>query len=87
MNTEIIHDKVDNIYYFNCPHCELLCQVPRNEIKCTIFRHANFKSNMSFVPPHASKQECERWLKDDLVWGCAKPFRFTGNEVEKCDYI
>jgi hypothetical protein len=53
--TEIIHDKDSNIYYFNCPHCELLIQVPKEEIRCTIFRHANFKKDMAFVPPHASK--------------------------------
>ena len=87
MNSKIIHDTVDNIFYFKCPHCGLMCQVPRNEINCTIFRHAIFKKNMQFVPPHASQSECEKWLKNDEVWGCAKPFRFNGNKVEICDYI
>ena len=85
--SEIIHDKEEDIFYFECPHCKLLCQVPRNEIRCTIFRHANFKANMQFVPPHASKEECEKWIKEDLVWGCGKPFRFNGNRVEICEYI
>ena len=83
----VIHDKECDIFYFECPHCKLLCQVPRNEIRCTIFRHAVFKKDMKFVPPHAPKSECEKWLKKNLVWGCTKPFKFNGRTVEKCGYI
>ena len=83
----IYHDSETQTYYFKCPHCKVLIQVPRNEIRCTIFRHAVFKKNSAFVPPHAPKDECERWLAQDLVWGCAKPFKFNGNKVEICDYI
>ena len=85
--SKIEHDRESDIFYFKCPHCSLMCQVPRNEIRCTIFRHAVFKKNSAFVPPHAPKEECERWLKEDLVWGCAKPFKFNGTTVEKCGYI
>ena len=85
--SKIIFDKDKNTYYFNCPHCDLLCQVPQNEIRCTIFRHGNFKKDFSFVPPHSSKEECDRWIKEDLIWGCGKPFRFTGATLEICDYI
>ena len=46
-----------------------------------------FKKDMKFVPPHAPKEECEKWLKKNLVWGCAKPFKFDGRTVEKCGYI
>ena len=84
---KIHHDHQEDIFYFNCPHCKELCQVPRKEIRCTIFRHAVFKDGMRFVPPHASQQECERWLKEGLVYGCAKPFKFTGDKVEICGYV
>ena len=84
---KIYHDKVDDIFYFNCPHCGEICQVPRTEIRCTIFRHAVFKKGMHFVPPHATKEKCESWLKEDMVYGCAKPFKFTGDKVEVCGYI
>ena len=84
---KIHHDQQEDIFYFRCPHCKELCQVPRNEIRCTIFRHAVFKDGMRFVPPHASQQECERWLKEGLVYGCAKPFKFTGDKVEVCGYV
>ena len=81
------YNKVVHIFYFNCPHCKMLCQVPRSEIRCTIFRHAVFKKGMKFVPPHASKTDCEKWLSDGTVFGCAKPFKFDGKKVVKCDYI
>ena len=84
---DITHDKESDTFYFNCPHCGNMIQVPRNEIRCTIFRHAVFKNGMKFVPPHASEKECQRWLKEDLVYGCAKPFKFDGKKVEICGYI
>ena len=83
----VYHDIEADIFYFECPHCMLLCQVPRSEIRCTIFRHAVFKRDSRFVDPHASKETCNEWLKNDLVYGCTKPFKFDGNTVEKCDYI
>ena len=83
----ISHDKEKDIFYFECPHCHIMCQVPRSEIRCTVFRHAVFKKNMEFVPPHASRKICEEWISKDEVWGCAKPFKFNGRKVEKCDYI
>ena len=85
--SKITHDTETDTFYFNCPHCDVMCQVPRNEIRCTIFRHANFKNDMSFVPPHASKKLCDSWIENNLVWGCAKPFKFTGTTVEICGYV
>lgn len=86
-DNQIIYEKETNFYYFKCPHCQDICMVHKNDIRCTIFRHAVFKKNMKFVPPHAPKEECERWLKEDLVYGCTKPFKFNGDKVEICDYI
>ena len=83
----VYHDRDSDTFYFECPHCSLLCQVPRGEIRCTVFRHAVFKKNSKFVDPHASKEKCEEWLRNNLVYGCAKPFKFDGNTVEICDYI
>ena len=77
----------ENTFYFECPHCNLLCQVPRENIRCTIFRHAVYKENMAFVNPHASAVQCAKWVREGLVWGCTKPFRFDGKTVTICDYI
>lgn len=87
MPSEITHDKENDIFYFECPHCSMLCEVPRSEIRCTIFRHAVYKNNMKFVNPHASLKECEMWLKKNEVWGCTKPFKFDGKKVVICGYI
>lgn len=87
MGTEIIHDKSTDTFYFNCPHCDMLCQVAKKDIKCTIFRHASYKNSNEFVPPHACEKTCKKWIEDDLVYGCAKPFKFNGEKVEKCGYI
>ncbi len=85
--SEILLDTESDIFYFPCPHCDEMIQIPRDEIRCTIFRHAVFKKGMKFVNPHASKKECESWLSKDLVYGCTKPFKFDGKKVEICDYI
>ena len=74
----------------DCPHC-------RHQIFCKVFRHAQFKSvpkgkgaaplSSSYVNPHAPKAECDRWVRDGLIHGCGKPFKFDGETVEVCGYI
>ena len=83
----IHYNKEEDTYYFECPHCKLLCQVPTKEIRCTIFRHAVYKDNFHFVDPHASQRQCEKWINTGEVYGCGKPFRFDGNSLEICGYI
>ena len=85
--TDIIYVESSGFYYFECPHCDMLCEVHKNDINCTIFRHAINKKDSSFVDPHASEEQCKNWLKDGLVYGCTKPFIFDGNIVKKCMYI
>jgi hypothetical protein len=67
-----------------CPHCSNSVWI--EEVNCGIFRHAVYK-NGDPVNPHASEEECNMLLRNDLVYGCAKPFRLNGNEPEICDYI
>lgn len=83
----VTHDLESDSFLFPCPHCKELCLVPRELIRCTIFRHAVFKRDFRFVNPHATREECEAWLRDGLVYGCAKPFTFDGVTVRKCGYI
>lgn len=75
------------VYYFACPHCDVMCEVEEKNIRCQIFRHAVFKKNLRFVDPHATKEVCEKWKREGLILGCGKPFMFDGNAVKKCDYI
>lgn len=82
----------DKCYIFECPHCNHYIQVFENEINCQIFRHAVLKLNMEQINQHSSKEYCDKVVEDNLVYGCAKPFRiFQENGLwayaEVCNYI
>lgn len=68
-----------------CPHCGGEVQIL--SINCGIFRHAIFKENGKQLDPHAPKELCDRVVEENLVYGCAKPFRIVDGKAEKCDYI
>lgn len=76
-------------YIFECPNCEIIIQVKKNETNCCIFRCGIYKNNFVQIPPHANKEECDRLKNNDLIYGCGKPFKFNKNkqEVEICEYI
>lgn len=73
----------------NCPHCKE--PVIIEELNCKIFRHAIFKNSGLQINPHSSKLECDNYLKNNLIFGCGKPFRIIEIEniytTEICDYI
>ena len=77
----------EELVTFFCPHCLALCEVPQSDIRCGIFRHAVFKDTMDPVPAHASRTECEQWVRRGVVYGCARPLRITNGTAVKCDYI
>ena len=54
-------------YIFDCPHCNGIVLVAKTEVNCQIFRHGCIKSNGQQVNPHASKEECELLLSENLV--------------------
>lgn len=72
-----------------CPHCCLLIYI--EQINCGIFRHAIYRDSYEQIDPHASKEQCEKLINDNMILGCCKPFKISINEnnilVEKCDYI
>lgn len=79
--------KVDLI--ITCPHCNDLISI--EELNCKIFRHGVMKDTGKQINPHASKIECNEYITNNLVYGCAKPFRIIEDKnnyiVEICDYI
>ena len=87
MENQIVYISHQRMYYINCPNCGGLCQIPKENIRCGIFRHAVLKSTGKFIDPHTPETECRRLKNSDLVYGCGMPFRFDGNRVEKCGYI
>jgi len=72
-----------------CPHCQLLVEIEK--INCSIFRHGIFKINNKQINPHASKEECDNYINNNLIIGCGKPFMVSQNNNEYiaivCDYI
>jgi hypothetical protein len=74
-------------YNFQCPHCLIGIEVMKNQLNCKIFRCGVFKNNNQPIPPHSSKIICDELYKNNLIYGCGKPFRVVDNYVEVCDYI
>ena len=74
-----------------CPHCQEYILVYLKEFNCKIFRHGTFKKNLKQIDPHLKKTECDRLIKENLLYGCGKPFQLinTNNKIiaVKCDYI
>jgi len=67
----------------HCPHCGISIEVV--EVNCSIFRCGVYKHNFEQIPPHLPKEECD--LLIDKIYGCAKPFKYVNQRLEKCDYI
>jgi hypothetical protein len=76
-------------FFVICPHCQGCVEVM--QINCAIFRHGTFRSNGEQIPPHANEQDCERWIFNNELFGCGKPFKVIFNvnnewETEICSY-
>lgn len=85
-----IHEDGD-MWNFLCPHCNQFTEVMKTQVNCKIFRHAVYRHNMEPINPHTPKEICDKLVADNLVMGCARPFKFVfsseGNYVEICNYI
>ncbi len=87
-------DTDENIF-LTCPHCGDLFITTEKTIACAIYRHAAYRENMIQINPHETKEECDRLFTNNLVFGCAKPFKVikkenngsTEYEAIACDYI
>jgi hypothetical protein len=77
-----------------CPHCD--SDILINKINCKIFRHGVYKNTFKQINPHLDKDNCDNLIKNDLIYGCGKPFELIliseldKNEPTyiaiKCDY-
>ncbi len=72
-----------------CPHCQDFVIIEK--VNCAIFRHGTLKKNGKQINPHCTKEVCEYYIKNNLIYGCGKPFRIINNQgnltAEICDYI
>jgi hypothetical protein len=79
---------MDSFHLLICPHCTGCIIVHHAELNCRIFRHGVYRHSHQPIPPHASKEECERLVAENVIEGCGKPFRVTDTmEAVPCDYI
>ena len=67
-----------------CPHCGVTIEII--SLNCGIFRCGIFKSNGQQMNPHASKEYCEKIVKEQLIFGCGKPFCIINGKISKCEY-
>jgi len=77
-------------FVVTCPHCSEHVMI--QEINCAIFRHGVFKNNPNKqINAHESKENCDKFIKEDLIIGCGKPFKLVLEKDEYtaviCDYI
>ena len=72
-----------------CPHCNNYIII--KELNCGIFRHGIYKNSGNQINPHASKEICDELVKNNLIYGCGKPFQIIEIndvlELKICDYI
>ncbi len=81
------HEKEEPVLM--CPHCNNFIIIKK--INCGIFRHGILKKNSKQIDPHAPKEMCEYYIKNNLIYGCGKPFKIINNngtlETEISEYI
>lgn len=72
----------------NCPHCNCLILIYKNQINCGIFRHGVIKHNFENINPHLDKSQCDELILSNKIYGCGKPFRIVNSEsAQICEYI
>ena len=90
-------DKLNSLI-LECPHCDEFIEIPINQINCAIFRHGVFKDTFIQMCPHESKENCDKFIDGNLIYGCGNPFRLINEaDIENkeliryklimCDYV
>ncbi len=90
MSDKLIRDQrsqqlTNNSLVVTCPHCKE--PVIIQKINCGIFRHGSIKKTGKQIKPHLDKTACEELIKNDMIYGCGKPFRIVNGEAIVCEYI
>jgi hypothetical protein len=80
---------MDNDLTLVCPNCYGTVIVNKLDTNCCIFRHGIWKSNNTQVDPHATEAVCMNAVKNDLIFGCGRPFRLDLKTMTTmvCDYL
>ena len=74
---------------FECPHCGIGIEI--ENINCGIFRCGISKESGYQINPHTPKEDCDRMIKECLIWGCGKPFKvvYENKKIKlvQCEYV
>ncbi len=94
-NSLVSWDDDAKLIIITCPNCNDLIAIEK--LNCCIFRHGVFKNNNEQISPHAAKVECDEYIKNNLIFGCGKPFQILKDNDDPdniikmrviiCDYI
>jgi hypothetical protein len=73
-----------------CPHCQIPVEI--EQLNCRIFRHGTLKHNGQQINPHETKEVCDYFVDNNMIYGCGKPFQIIENEKKElvaiiCGYI
>ena len=72
-----------------CPHCKEPVLI--EQLNCKIFRHGILKTNNIQIEPHSTKELCDYFIKNNLIYGCGRPFQIIQNSngfiAIICEYI
>jgi hypothetical protein len=80
ITSDIIFDTDTKVIILVCPHCKDIVII--EQLNCCIFRHSVLKSDNTEIPPHASKDECDNYIKNNLIYGCGKPFQIIKKSAD-----
>lgn len=69
MNSVSYNDQ-DKCYIFECPACQCLIQVEKDQVNCQIFRHGVYKQSFQQINPHEEKDP-----SNEIIHGCGKQFQ------------
>lgn len=72
---------------FMCPNCFNKFIINENDFNCCIIRHGVLKSTMEPINPHATKEQCDFFVNNDLIYGCAIPLKIIKTDNNKYDVI
>ena len=74
----------------SCPHC--LNPILIEQLNCKIFRHGTFIANGNQMNPHETKEVCDYFVANNMIYGCGKPFKIETSKdavlvAVVCGYI
>ena len=73
-----------------CPHCQIPVEI--EQLNCRIFRHGTLKNNGQQMNPHETKEVCDYFVTNNMIYGCGNPFKIEQNQDGEfvaivCGYI